>query len=95
MPVDIDKAEENVKKASGFFDTLNAFIKKHPFWFAVIVIVGLSELGYLSFLGINKSETKEADEYFEEDYYDYEDAEGVYADSVYYYDELDNLQEEY
>jgi hypothetical protein len=76
MPVDIDKAEEKVKAASGFFDTLNAFIKKHPIWFAIIVIVALSELGYLGWL-----ETHE-DEYNPEDYWEeyYQEADTTYWD---------------
>jgi hypothetical protein len=41
MPVDIDKAGDTVDKASGFFDKLNAFIKRHPIWFIVIIIGGL------------------------------------------------------
>ena len=72
MPVDIDKAQEKVEKASSFFDTLNAFIKKHPIWFAIIVIIALSELGYLGWLGTHE------EEYYEEPYYDeyyYEEAD--------------------
>jgi hypothetical protein len=80
--MDIDKAQEKVEKASGFFDTLNAFIKKHPIWFAIIVIVALSELGYLGWL-----ETHE-DEYYEEPYYDEYYEEGIYADSTYYDEQL-------
>jgi hypothetical protein len=49
MPLDIDKAQEKVEKASGFFDTLNAFIKKHPIWTAIIIAV-LIEGGHLSWL---------------------------------------------
>ena len=39
--MDIDKATNTVDKADGFFTRLNSFIKKHPFWFALLVIVGL------------------------------------------------------
>lgn len=41
MEVDIDKAGEQVDKASNFFDHVNAFIKKHPIWFILLVVAGL------------------------------------------------------
>lgn len=43
--MDIDKQTNNVKKASGFFDELNAFIKKHPVWFVIILLIGLAYWG--------------------------------------------------
>jgi hypothetical protein len=79
MPVDIDKAKENVEKASSFFEVLNAFIKKHPIWTIIIAIAALSEFGYLGWLKTHPEDEYYEDEYYEEGYYD-EYAE----DSVYY-----------
>jgi hypothetical protein len=82
MPVDIDKAKENVEKASGFFETLNTFIKKHPIWSIIIAIAALSEFGYLGWLKTHDDEYYEDeyyDEYYEEGYYD-----GYAEDSIYY-----------
>jgi len=56
MPVNIDDAKEKVEKASGFFDTLNNFIKRHPLWAIGIAIVALSELGYLGWLTTHQEE---------------------------------------
>jgi hypothetical protein len=78
--MDIDKAQEKVEKASGFFDTLNAFIKKHPIWFAIIVIIALSELGYLGWLN-----THPDDEYYEN--MEYDETWDQYADTTVYYNE--------
>jgi len=37
--MDIDKATNTVDKADGFFTRLNAFIKKHPIWFILILVI--------------------------------------------------------
>lgn len=88
MPVDFEKAEEKVEKASGFFDTLNAFIKKHPIWSVIIAIVALGEFGYLGWDATHDTDEEYYDdEYYQDDYsYDdesFEDAE----DTTYYYQE--------
>ena len=86
--MDIDKAQEKVEKASGFFDTLNAFIKKHPIWTLIIVAV-LIEGGHLSWLfGHNEEQAEEPyyDEYYDDTYYD-EYADTTYYEDDYYYEE--------
>jgi hypothetical protein len=81
MPVDIDKAQEKVEKASGFFDTLNAFIRKHPIWSIIIALVLLSEGGYLGWTATHPDDEVYDEPYYNEDYY------GEYEDSTYYYEE--------
>jgi hypothetical protein len=39
--MDLDKATNTVEKADGFFTKLNGFIRKHPIWFSLLVLVGL------------------------------------------------------
>ena len=92
MPVDIDKAQEKVQKASGFFDTLNAFIKKHPIWTLIIVAV-LIEGGHLSWLFGHEEES--TTEYYEEPYYDEEYYSDEYADTTYYDEQLQYSDQEY
>jgi hypothetical protein len=41
MAIDIEEAGNKVDKASTFFDKVNAFIKKHPWWFAFMVLFGI------------------------------------------------------
>lgn len=65
--MDIDKAQEKVEKASGFFDTLNAFIKKHPIWTLIIIAV-LVEGGHLSWLLGHDEEAYEEPAYMYEPY---------------------------
>jgi hypothetical protein len=77
MAVDFEKAEQKVEKASSFFTTLNAFIKKHPIWSAIIAIALLSEAGYLTWDATHEDDYY-GDGYYEGDYYDYE------ADTAYY-----------
>lgn len=85
MPVDIDKAKDRVEKASGFFDTLNAFIKKHPIWSIIIAIVGLSEFGYLGWDATHPDYNDEYyDEYYDEGYYE-EDSLYSEQEEDYYY----------
>lgn len=86
--MDIDKAKENVEKASGFFETLNQFIKKHPIWTVIIAIVALSELGYLSFLGLQDEDVEPIEEQY------YEEAEFDDADSSdYHVEQLQTAEE--
>lgn len=66
MPINIDDAQEKVKKASTFFDTVNAFIKRHPIWAIIILIIILSELGYLGFLASSEEEEVDTKEHYEE-----------------------------
>lgn len=40
--IDIDKGKETVDKADNFFDRLNAFIRKHPIWFVIIILSALA-----------------------------------------------------
>lgn len=84
MPVDIDKAQEKVEKASGFFDTLNAFIRKHPIWSIIIVLVLLSEGGYLGWTATHPADVIYDEPYYDKPYYD------EYEDSTYYYKEQQN-----
>ena len=60
--MDINKAGEKVEQASGFFDKLNKFIKKHPIWFIVILIV--------AFFYWASTLPEVEDEYYEDDYYE-------------------------
>lgn len=64
---DLDNAKEKVEKASGFFDTLNGFIKKHPIWAALIAITALSEFGYLGWITTHPDEEPIEEQYYGED----------------------------
>jgi hypothetical protein len=78
MPVNIDDAKEKVEKASGFFDTVNSFIKRHPLWAIGIAIVALSELGYLGWLTTHEEEVEPVEEVY------YNEADSLAIDSTSY-----------
>jgi hypothetical protein len=78
--MDIEKAGDKVDQASGFFDKLNKFIKKHPIWFIVILIIAL-----FYWASTLPEVEEESDSYYNDEYYD----EGYYeeeGDTNYYYE---------
>lgn len=71
--MDIEKAGDKVEQASGFFDKVNKFIRKHPIWFIVILIIAFfywaSTLPEVEEDPYTNSEYYE-DEYYEDEYYE-------------------------
>ena len=76
--MDIEKAGDKVDQASGFFDKLNKFIKKHPIWFIVIIIIAFF------YWASTLPDTEEEDDYYYEQGY-YSEPDGTLTDTLNYY----------
>ena len=87
MPVDFDKAEEKVEKASSFFTSLNAFIKKHPIW-SLIILAVLIEGGHLSWI-LGHDDESDEDYYYEEPYYEYDEDSYYETDTADFYQQTE------